>query len=766
MKFFKKVTCLLIAMLMSTNIVFAGMLDGKKIVLDAGHGGNPLITYSNGKKGDPGACVDNIKEKDINIAIVEKLSNILKNFGAEIIFTREPNNDVSVSLEERVKIANSNSADMFISVHNNIASTTQNGKTVLNTSASGTEAFYSKYAEYEGKRYIYKGDVKEGNIVYANIQDVDGNKLKVEKTKVKILEEDRKILAQLVVDSISSLGFKNRGAKPSEYYVTRYTVMPSILIEAGFMSNPEELKKLTDPDMQQKIAFKIADAVYRYCEDVEKNNRIINGFIKTLNLNMSNRFVFLGQSILLKLDGIENVDEFVYKVQIKKDGEIVFENDYGSDLSFEYNPNTIGFYDVNYFIKKKDSQNEYDDKIGANFIVFKAPSIKSITLDNEKVYVDKPITIKTDVEGGSYDIMNYKFDVYLGGNLVTTVTNDSGLLQYIPKAEGEYKVVCYIKDKLNNNDFNDKKEMTFIVERQQEVSRGGTITEGDITSLVYTRDLSLGVQGTDVTALQIALKKLGYYNAAMTSLVFDNTTSMAVEEFQRANALTVNGIAEIQTINKINELLKSLGTKNTTTSTNTQTNTTTNNQGQNTSISNSSIQLAYARILKYGMSGQDVKKLQDALKKLGYLKATTTTTFFGTSTKASVVAFQKANKLTADGVVGKTTINKINEALKKQTVQTTASTTTPSRGNTEQFSSNNITQLVYTRTLKLGLSGQDVKNLQDALKKLGYLKVTTTTTFFGTTTQAAVKEFQKANNLTVDGIVGPNTIKIINQKLK
>ncbi|SHE80848.1 N-acetylmuramoyl-L-alanine amidase [Caloramator proteoclasticus DSM 10124] len=768
LKFYRKVTCLLIAMLMSSNIVFAGMLDGKKIVLDAGHGGDPKIRYENGKYGDVGASVNNIYEKNINIAIVEKLSNILKNFGADIIYTREPNNDVAVTLEERVKIANSNLADMFISIHNNKAIKKENGKDVLNTEVSGTEVFYTKYVEYNGKHYIYKGEVKEGNIVYVNIQDVEGNKLKVEKTKVKILEEDRRNLAKLVVDSIASLGFKNRGAKQSEYYVTRYTTMPSILIEAGFMSNPEELKKLTNSEMQQKIAFKIADAVYRYYEDVEKSNRLMNGFIKNLKLNISSRYIFVGQVVTLKLDGIENFDEFVYKVQIKKDGQVIYEKDYGNDFSINFNPDSEGFYDVNYFIKKKDSENEYDDKIGANFIVFKLPSIKSISADSEKVYVDKPIKIKADVENGSYDVMSYKFDVYLGQKLVTTVSNSDGILQYVPKAEGEYRVICYVKDKLSSSQFDDKKEIKFKVERQQETSRGASINDNDIKRLLYSRDLSMGSQGTDVTALQLALKKLGYYKANTTSLVFDNATYAAVTEFQKANALKDNGTVDRQTINKINELLMNLEVKNTSNQTNTT------NSGTNIGVfNNSSQQLTYTRILKYGVSGQDVKKLQDALKKLGYLKITATTTYFGSSTKAAVVAFQKANKLpVADGMVDKSTINKINELLKKQATQNTANkvdtkgTTTPSRGNTSQTLVNNKIQLVYTRPLRLGTSGQDVKNLQEALKRLGYLKITTTTTFFGPSTETALRAFQSANKLTVDGIAGPNTIKVINQKLK
>ncbi|WDC84143.1 peptidoglycan-binding domain-containing protein [Caloramator sp. mosi_1] len=206
------------------------------------------------------------------------------------------------------------------------------------------------------------------------------------------------------------------------------------------------------------------------------------------------------------------------------------------------------------------------------------------------------------------------------------------------------------------------------------MSRGGTASEDNINSLVYNRVLKKGVQGTDVTALQLALKKLGYYKSNATSLVFDNATYDAVVAFQKANKLTVDGMAGQQTINKINELLKKQGEQNTSSGASTQTNTTggtnsssgtnTTTQSKVNNTTNNVMQLIYTRPLKIGVRGEDVKKLQEALKKLGYLNIATTTTYFGTNTQAAVKAFQKANKLTVDGMVGQQTIKKINERLK------------------------------------------------------------------------------------------------------
>lgn len=78
------------------------------------------------------------------------------------------------------------------------------------------------------------------------------------------------------------------------------------------------------------------------------------------------------------------------------------------------------------------------------------------------------------------------------------------------------------------------------------------------------------------------------------------------------------------------------------------------------------MQLVYKRVLRSGVVGEDVRQLQQALKILGYFKYSTTTTKFGFETLKSVRNFQKANRLTPDGIVGKMTIDKINEMLRRK----------------------------------------------------------------------------------------------------
>lgn len=148
------------------------------------------------------------------------------------------------------------------------------------------------------------------------------------------------------------------------------------------------------------------------------------------------------------------------------------------------------------------------------------------------------------------------------------------------------------------------------------------------------------------------------------------------------------------------------------------------------------------RTLRIGTSGDDVTELQQLLKKIGYFNADPTG-YFGSVTKTSVINFQSAYGLTKDGIAGTSTIHK----LKYENGVATQS-------------------FVYTRLLKKGISGGDVQNLQEVLKRLGLLPASLkTTSYFGNQTEAAVKAFQKGASITADGIVVAATANSINNAL-
>lgn len=126
-------------------------------------------------------------------------------------------------------------------------------------------------------------------------------------------------------------------------------------------------------------------------------------------------------------------------------------------------------------------------------------------------------------------------------------------------------------------------------------------------------------------------------------------------------------------------------------------------------------------VLSKGMQGHEVESLQLNLKKLGYLK-TEATGYFGEATEDAVKSFQKNHGISADGVAGTNTNNKIEMFLGKP-------------------------------YLKKGMNGKSVTEVQNALKKLKYF-VQEATGYFGEATEAAVRDFQKHNGITATGIVG------------
>jgi len=147
-------------------------------------------------------------------------------------------------------------------------------------------------------------------------------------------------------------------------------------------------------------------------------------------------------------------------------------------------------------------------------------------------------------------------------------------------------------------------------------------------------------------------------------------------------------------------------------------------------------------VLKLDSKGSEVTTLQKNLARLGYLNCQPTG-HFGPLTKSAVISFQKDNGLVVDGIAGKATLSRIEKLL---------GSSSSSGG-----SSAKIAPGVY----KVGSRGSAVTALQNSLVKLGYLSVKPTG-YYGTATKEAVKKFQKAYGLSVDGIAGNATISKIN----
>lgn len=194
------------------------------IVIDAGHGGN-----------DPGKVgVDGQLEKEINLSIVRKLKRYLEMNGVTVVLTREDDKGLyqtgdkhkkSADMKKRVEIINQARPEVMVSIHQN--------------------SYHQP--EISGAQVFYFGKSEEG-----------------------------KIFAQLMQKRFDYvLGEKNtRQAKANgNYYLLTHSKPVSLIVEAGFLSNPEEAKKLETEEYQDKIAWTVAMGILQYLNMDESDDK-------------------------------------------------------------------------------------------------------------------------------------------------------------------------------------------------------------------------------------------------------------------------------------------------------------------------------------------------------------------------------------------------------------------------------------------------------------------------------------------------------------
>ncbi len=175
----------------------------------------------------------------------------------------------------------------------------------------------------------------------------------------------------------------------------------------------------------------------------------------------------------------------------------------------------------------------------------------------------------------------------------------------------------------------------------------------------------------------------------------------------------------------------------------------------------------FTRVLAVGSSGADVKLLQQRLNTLGYTIATTgagsrgkETTFFGQGTRAALARYQ-----TAKGLSNKTgTLD-----LATQISLSAGAVVTPVVVPSTPVYTAPVVSTSFTRDLRVGMSGADVKRLQQILNKQGFVIATTgigspglESTYFGPKTSVALTKFQKAKALPAVGWAGPKTRAYLN----
>ncbi|MBN2395838.1 MAG: N-acetylmuramoyl-L-alanine amidase, partial [Candidatus Atribacteria bacterium] len=222
------------------------------VVIDPGHGGK-----------DPGAIgVGGTKEKDVVLDIALKLKKLLQDNNITVYLTRDK--DIDVPLENRPLVALQKEASIFISIHVN--SILRKGS----TSAGGIET-YVLNSRYIGASAKDVADRENKASQYHNYEDDLLNQI------IADLEESASINFSLdfadVVQRklIQNSGLENRGVKQAPFIVLKGVNMAAVLIEVGFVSNPNEEKLLKTQEFRAKIAQALYQSVTEYMKNMPES---------------------------------------------------------------------------------------------------------------------------------------------------------------------------------------------------------------------------------------------------------------------------------------------------------------------------------------------------------------------------------------------------------------------------------------------------------------------------------------------------------------
>ncbi|MEO7082785.1 MAG: N-acetylmuramoyl-L-alanine amidase [Gemmatimonadaceae bacterium] len=232
----------------------------RTVIVDAGHGG-----VDNGMIGPLGGG-PRIYEKNVTLAIAMKLGEQLKARGVDVVYTRTT--DTLIALDDRGRIANRNSGDLFISIHVNAAN--PNWKDP--GGSRGFETYFLSEAKTEDARRVehmenesaqYEDGSKTGNddpLSFIFNDMAQNQHLRESSDLAEIIQKQLRVVHP----------GPSRGVKQAGFRVLVTAYMPAVLVEVGFGTNPREAAYLTDSEKQDALAGAIANAAMEYLQGYER----------------------------------------------------------------------------------------------------------------------------------------------------------------------------------------------------------------------------------------------------------------------------------------------------------------------------------------------------------------------------------------------------------------------------------------------------------------------------------------------------------------
>lgn len=249
---FKIFTLLLLLILAAPQAV--AQKNGKKpftVVIDAGHGGV-----------DPGAPGRKSQEKNINFAVSNRLGKLINEAYPEIkvIYTRTT--DVKIPLARRADIANKANANLFISIHSNASKNRNANGCQTFTLGAGSDAEAKAAAMYENEVILTEDNFEE---TYKGFDPRSSESYIIfELMRSHDMEMSVKLAEMVQNGMVKSTSLNDRGVSSAGFLVLHRTVMPSILVELGFISNSKDENLIASKEGQEKLAKGIFNGFAEY----------------------------------------------------------------------------------------------------------------------------------------------------------------------------------------------------------------------------------------------------------------------------------------------------------------------------------------------------------------------------------------------------------------------------------------------------------------------------------------------------------------------
>lgn len=241
---------------LAVSVIVTPLMSGFTLVIDPGHGGK-----------DFGARGKITNEKTINLKVARLLGDKVKENIPEVkvVFTRS--DDRFVSLQDRARIANKASGDLFVSIHVNSVDRRNRQRTTINGASVYTLGLHKsadnlEVAKRENSVMVLEDDYNES---YEGFNPESSESYIIfELSQNKHFEQSVKLAGEIQHELINTAGRADKGVRQAGFWVLWSTGMPSVLVELDFICNPSQEKFLASSDGQEKMAQAIYNAVSHY----------------------------------------------------------------------------------------------------------------------------------------------------------------------------------------------------------------------------------------------------------------------------------------------------------------------------------------------------------------------------------------------------------------------------------------------------------------------------------------------------------------------